>query len=175
MANGNSHIEGTLIEHLLGQPLSPLLRANDPVLWMAELAWLNLLQPARPGEVTVLERQVIAAFAAVLLGDPACISHYRGVLMAQSPELAARIEAEALRAAGTAPFRLSPGTVRMVGTRLAEGLEQVARPARDTPGWSPEARAVLDSIVALVAFQARVVTGLRAVLGHTDADARRAA
>lgn len=173
----SSDPDESLIEYLLGTESNRLLRGHVAVLWAAEAAYLALMKPARPGPLTVLERKAIAGFAAMLLGEPACISHYRGQILAAAPELAARIEAESLRIvprrvaeAGGVVAPLSPEAVRMVGRRLAAGLEHVARlvlrpgvhPA--PPGWDPEALRVLTEIIALVTFQARTVAGLRAVL-----------
>lgn len=177
----------SLIEHLLGGQADAISRSHAAALWAAEEAVLTVFDPGPHlgyvsggrGSVSLVERFAAAAFAARLLGEPACASHYRGRLLALAPGLAALIEDEAARAEG-AHFTPSSAARARLGAHLSAALEGVHRLVRhphdapDPAGWSADAAAALRDVVALVAFQAAVVAGVRLVRGGEMA-ARRAA
>lgn len=174
----------TLIEQLALAAAGPqavaFLAARADVLWSAEIAYQALLAPSHPGPVSLAERHAVAAFAAFLQEDVAVQSHYRGLLrLTMAGRLAdtAYIEAEARRATAAgerpaAPYRLRPMIREALGPRLSSALDHAGalalRPERasEAPGWHPEEVAILSRIVALVAFQGKLIGGLRAVRGE---------
>ncbi len=178
-----------VIDRLAGLPAgSPLhaIRAQRPQARdNAQASYLALFQPEHPGDVSLAERNAVAAFVAGLHGEAEIAAFYASGL--DDAEIMA---AEAVRAATRGPYgrfpagplsaedvegplyRASPG----VPAKLAAGLEHahalVFHP-RDVgvadlqklldAGWSTTGIVTLSQLVSFLSFQIRVVVGLRAL------------
>ncbi len=133
----------------------------------------ELLSPSTPGPVSATERQVVAYHAALLLGDQALIARYRALLVKDIGEGGALwheidIETRAAAAIFPKPPAVAQASRAIIGDRLADSLRYVQamlagdqRNARVPRGWSRESADILSRVLTLVAFQARLLAGLR--------------
>lgn len=138
----------TLVEHLAGiapgSAIGHAFRARDEARRLAEEGYRRLLCPQDPGPVSILERRALAAFVAVLNGEPQTRAHFLNLLRDTDPTLAplARlIEREAEDSAHPGPYGRFPA-----GPLSAEDLDgpvyAVADPLRDQFG--PRLAAALE-------------------------------
>jgi CMD domain protein len=184
-----------VIDHLAGiTPGSPLdrLRARRPgAREHAQRAFDALFTPDDEGEVTLVERDAIAAFVAGLHRDPEIASFYADRLGELSPGLLTVVESEIDAGATTGPFGVHPGggptaeesyeglryqarNPADLGVRLTAGFEhahllvfraresnQDSLDALARAGWSTTGIVTLSQLVAFLTFHIRVVAGLR--------------
>lgn len=165
----------------------PETRAN------AQKSYLALFEPAHEGDVTQAERLLIATFVAGLHGADAAEEFYAaGIENGAALIAAVKSEIEAGRTSGPygkypsgplssedkpgAVFIVSESGRAQLGHKLSAALEHshllVYRPREASPdalqalvdaGWTTTAIVTLSQIVAFLAFQIRVVTGLAAL------------
>ena len=184
-----------VIDHLAGiQPGSPLdrLRGRRPAAREhAQRSYDALFSPWAEDEVTLVERDAVAAFVAGLHRDAAATRFYADRLTELAPGLLEAVESEIEAGGTTGPYGVYPGEgllspesdeglryrVRRpaeVGVRLAAALEHahllVFRPreagresldALTRAGWSATGVVTLSQLVAFLTFQIRVAAGLR--------------
>lgn len=103
---------GSLLDRLIDAPLgSPINRALQarPSTWLGlEQGYQRLLTPAQPGPFSVPERQVVAAFVAVLIDEPQSRQHFHTLLAQTDGALAQIIRQEAEGAALPGPYGRFP-------------------------------------------------------------------
>ncbi|MDP4504459.1 CMD domain protein [Nonomuraea turcica] len=191
-----------VIDQLAGiTPGSPLdrLRARRPVAREhAQRSFDALFTPDDDSEVTLVERDAIAAFVAGLHQDAEIASFYADRLAELSPGLLKAVVSEIEASGTTGPYGVYPDggplakesdeglryRVRNpgdLGVRLAAAVEHahllVFRPrearqddldALDRAGWSATAIVTLSQLVAFLTFQIRVVAGLRLLRKGSD-------
>ncbi|NUO97927.1 MAG: CMD domain protein [Nonomuraea sp.] len=182
-----------VIDHLAGiEPGSPLDKLRDlrpAAREHAQRGFDALFTPDDPGEVTLVERDAVAAFVAGLHRDAAVARFYADRLAELSPRLLRAVEAEIEAGATTGPYGIYPEPLAAesdeglryrvrnpgeLGVRLTAAFEHahllVFRPreaserALDTlagAGWGSTGVVTLSQLVAFLAFQIRVVSGLR--------------
>lgn len=182
-----------VIDHLAGiQPGSPLDKLRDlrpAAREHAQRGFDALFTPEDPGEVTLVERDAVAAFVAGLHRDAAVARFYADRLAELAPGLLGVVEAEVEAGTTTGPYGVYPEPlatesdegpryrVRIpgeLGVRLTAAFEHahllVFRPREASEraldelaeaGWGPTAVVTLSQLVAFLAFQVRVVSGLR--------------
>ena len=156
----------------------------------AQLSYLALFRPAEPGDVTLQERHAVAAFVAHLHGQRDIAAFYAAGLENAVVEAALRAEilrAAGQGPYGHYPagglsredrpgplYRVAAARRPALAPRLVAALEHahllVFHP-RDAAladlqalldaGWSATAVVTLSQLVAFLAFQIRVVVGLR--------------
>ncbi|MEU4231340.1 CMD domain protein [Nonomuraea sp. NPDC026600] len=190
-----------VIDHLAGiEPDSPLdhLREQRPdAREHAQRGFDALLTPDVPGEVTLVERDAVAAFVTGLHQDPRTARFYADRLAELAPELLGAVRLEIEAASTTGPYgdypadgplaaesdeglRYRTRDPEALGTRLAAAFEHahllVFRPREAGPkdlraladaGWGDPGIVTLSQLVAFLSFQIRVVAGLR-LLGATQ-------
>jgi CMD domain protein len=150
-----------------------------------------LFAPASSGDVTADERFALGAYVAGLHRAPAITASFIAKLPAGLAKSVAAATGETLadgphgsypagplEAENTPPppFRLSAGTAQALGPRLAAAFAHVhylvyhprdAAPDRFPPlkaaGWTEDGIVTLSQIVSFLAYQIRVVAGLRAL------------
>ncbi|MFF3665947.1 CMD domain protein [Microtetraspora malaysiensis] len=156
----------------------------------AQRAYDALFAPDSEKEVTLIERVAVAAFVAGLHQDPAAARHYAGRLAEHAPDLVATVEREIEEARTAGPYGVydEPALAQesligpvyrtarrdALGERLAAALDHahllVFRPresSRDAlktlvdAGWTTAGVVTISQLVAFLAFQVRVVAGLR--------------
>ncbi|SEG88298.1 CMD domain protein, Avi_7170 family [Nonomuraea solani] len=184
-----------VIDHLAGiSPGSPLdrLRERRPdAREHAQRGFDALFTPDDDREVTLVERDAVAAFVTGLHHDAAVARFYADRLAELAPGLVKVIEAEIETGRTTGPYGIYPdggvlaaesdeglryrtsGTSEL-GERLAAALEHahllVFRPrearqddldALARAGWSATGIVTLSQLVAFLSFQVRVISGLR--------------
>ncbi|WP_072313418.1 CMD domain protein [Agrococcus sp. Marseille-P2731] len=196
-----------VIDHLAeiaaGSPLDAIRRARPDAREHAQQSFLALLEPAQPGELRLVDRYAVAAYAALLHDERSRAAAFYLELLADEAEpglvAAVRRAAEAGRASGPyGDYRESalrseavagPAAAierGVIGPRLAAALEHAhllvlhprdARPealrALVAAGWGADAIVSLSQLVAFLSFQLRLVHGLR-VLAATPAGAQLA-
>lgn len=165
----------------------PETRAN------AQKSYLALFEPSQEGDVTRAERLLIATFVAGLHGADAAEAFYASGIEGDAALIAAvKSEIEAGRTSGPygkypsgplsgedkpgAVFTVSEPGRTQLGHKLSAALEHshllVYRPREASPdalqalvdaGWTTTAIVTLSQIIAFLAFQIRVVTGLAAL------------
>lgn len=161
-----------IMDRIAGIDLSPVLRAA----LAARLADLDqegfteaeLLSPAFPGTVSLIERRAIAFHAAALLDDPVLALRYRAMLdesIHDGGTLLAEIDIETRRAAAAFPAQVgpSPASCAIIGDHLAEAFRFVRatlaghhRAARPPRNWDRAAADILSRLLTMVVFQARL-------------------
>jgi CMD domain protein len=190
-----------VIDHLAGiEPGSPLdlLREQRPdAREHAQRSYDALFTPESEAEVTLVERDAVAAFVTGLHGDDAAARFYADRLTELAPRLLEAVQAEIEAGATTGPYGLYPADGPLsgesdkglryrahrpdaLGVRLAAAFEHahllVFRPreadraaldALARSGWSADGIVTLSQLVAFLAFQVRVIAGLR-LLGATS-------
>lgn len=159
----------------------------------AQKSYLALFEPAQDGDVSRTERFIVAAFVTGLHGADAAEEFYTGGIGGNASLIAAlKSEIEAGRTSGpygkypSGPLSSEdkPGPVftvsdpgrKILGHKLSAALEHahllVYRPREASPealqallnaGRTTTAVVTLSQIVAFLAFQVRVVTGLAAL------------
>jgi CMD domain protein len=155
----------------------------------AEASHRALLLPEQPGEVSHAERFAVAAYVAALHRAPEAAAHYAvGLREHGGAELAAAVAQAAEETAAEGPrghfpagplsaentFALSTGVQLALGARLAAAFAYAhflvlhprdasadRFPPLQAAGWSTNAMVTLSQLVAFLAFQIRVATGLR--------------
>ncbi len=155
----------------------------------AQNSYLSLFAPEEPGDVSLRERFAVAAFVAALHGDTPAAPFYAGRLeAADAAAIAAEVAAGATSGpygaypAGPLSVENTPGLVFRVsaagraalGGKLAAALEHAhmlvfhPRDSSDAAlqalldaGWTTTGIVTLSQLVAFLAFQIRVVAGLR--------------
>ncbi|MFB4279710.1 MULTISPECIES: CMD domain protein [unclassified Nonomuraea] len=184
-----------VIDHLAGiSPGSPLdrLRARRPgAREHAQRGFDALFTPDDDREVTLVERDAIAAFVAGLHLDARTASFYADRLAELAPGLLKAVQAEVEAGTTTGPYGVYPGDGPLaresdeglryrprnpadLGVRLAAAFEHahllVFRPRESSArsldalaraGWSATGIVTLSQLVAFLTFQIRVVAGLR--------------
>jgi CMD domain protein len=165
----------------------PETRAN------AQKSYLALFEPGHEGDVTRIERLLVATFVAGLHSADAAETFYASGVDGAAPLIAAvKSEIEAGQAQGpygkypSGPlssedkpgpaFTVSVSGHAALGQKLAAALEHshllVYRPREASPealqvlldaGWTTTAVVTLSQIVAFLAFQIRVAAGLAAL------------
>ncbi|MFB4262293.1 CMD domain protein [Nonomuraea sp. GTA35] len=182
-----------VIDHLAGiAPGSSLDRLRDrrpDAREHAQRSYDALFAPDDEGEVTLVERDAVAAFVTGLHQDLTVAGFYAGRLAELSPGLLKAVEAEIEAGRATGPYGVYAGALAAesqegpryrvsdpaaLGVRLAAAFEHahllVFRPreaGRDAlaalgrAGWSETGIVTLSQLVAFLSFQVRVITGLR--------------
>ncbi len=157
----------------------------------AQASYLALFQPADPGEVSLTERHAVAVFVAGLHREAEIAAFYAAGL-GDAPGLAAAIAAETAHGLTEGPFGRFPAgplstedrpgpsyqplNAAALGPRLAAAFAHthmlVFHPRDAAPealqrlldaGWSTTGIVTLSQAVAFLAFQIRVVSGLRSL------------
>ncbi|WP_043625990.1 CMD domain protein [Nonomuraea candida] len=182
-----------VIDHLAGiTPGSPLDRLRDrrpDAREHAQRGYDALFSPDDEGEVTLVERDAVAAFVTGLHRDAAVARFYAGRLAELAPGLLKAVEAEVEAGRATGPYGVYDGALAAesvegpryrasdpaaLGARLTAAFEHahllVFRPreaGRDDlaalarAGWSTTGIVTLSQLVAFLSFQVRVISGLR--------------
>ncbi|SEL78146.1 CMD domain protein [Nonomuraea pusilla] len=183
-----------VIDHLAGiTPGSPLDRLRDrrpDAREHAQRAFDALFSPDEEGEVTLVERDAVAAFVAGLHQDHAAAGFYTGRLADLAPGLVPAVSAEVAAGRVKGPYGVYPDgplaaesevgpryrvhDPEALGERLTAAFEHahllVFRPreasgddldALAEHGWGPTGVVTLSQLVAFLSFQTRVVAGLR--------------
>lgn len=162
----------------------------------AQASYVALFEPADPGTFTLAERFAVAAFVAGLHNRAETVGFYTGKLTEADATLATAILAEVEDANATGPYgAYPPGPLSredqagllyrasapgLLGPRLTAALEHthmlVFHPRDSAPewlqslldaGWSTTEIVSLSQIVAFLAFQIRVVSGLKTLAAMT--------
>lgn len=169
--------------------LARLRRRRPEAVENAELTFTALFEPDDEGDVPLAWRYGVAAFVAGLTGLTTASAFYRELLEDledQAPGLAEAVDDAVARGASEGPYW--HGDFVLFGDVIGEASEQFAA-ALDfahllvfhpkdstaaaighlqTSGWSDNGIVTLGQLIAFVAFQLRVVHGVR-VLGGVDA------
>jgi CMD domain protein len=186
-----------VIDHLAGvAPNSPLDRLRDrrpDTREQAQRSYDALFAPDSEDEVTLVERDAVAAFVAGLHGDATVAAFYAERLAQLAPQLTEPVRTEIAAGRTTGPYGVHPDpalaaesdeglryqarNADLLGVRLAAAFEHahllVFRPreasrkalaALADAGWSTTGIVTLSQLVAFLSFQVRLVAGLR-VLG----------
>ena len=175
--------------------LARLRRRRPEAVENAELTFTALFEPADEGDVPLAWRYGVAAFVAGLTGLPTASAFYRELLEDledQAPGLAEAVDAAIARGASEGPYW--HGDFVLFGDVIGEASEQFAA-ALDfahllvfhpkdstaaaighlqTSGWSDNGIVTLGQLIAFVAFQLRVVHGVRVLGGVEAGGAQRA-
>jgi CMD domain protein len=174
-----------------GSPLDAIRVRRPDARINAERSYRALFQPESPGDVTALERHAVATFVARLHGEPTIAAFYAGGLAAAAEladAIAAEATAAMTSGpygrfpAGPLSSEDAPGPAHQVGdarrpvlgTRLTAAVEHahllVFHPRDASPralqslldaGWSSTDIVTISQLVAFLAFQIRVIAGLR--------------
>ncbi|MFI7417273.1 CMD domain protein [Nonomuraea sp. NPDC049684] len=182
-----------VIDHLAGiRPGSRLDKLRDlrpAAREHAQRGFDALFAPDEEGEVTLVERDAVAAFVTGLHRDAVVAGFYADRLAELAPGLLKAVETEVEAGATTGPYGVYPAPLAAesdeglryrvrepdaLGVRLTAAFEHahllVFRPreasgqaleALAAAGWSPTGVVTLSQLVAFLAFQVRVVGGLR--------------
>jgi CMD domain protein len=179
-----------------GSPLDAARDRRPEARKHAQASYVALFEPAEPGTFTLAERFAIAAFVAGLHNEAATVGFYTAKLTEADPALATTILAEVEDANTAGPYGAYPagplskedqaGLVYsasapgLLGPRLAAALEHthmlVFHPRDSAPdylqslldaGWTTTEIVTLSQIVAFLAFQIRVVLGLKTLSAMT--------
>jgi CMD domain protein len=186
-----------VIDHLAGiaqdSPLDRLRDRRPDTREQAQRSYDALFAPDSEDEVTLVERDAVAAFVAGLHGDDTVAAFYAERLAQLAPHLAEPVRTEIAAGRTTGPYGVHPDpalaaesdeglryqarNADLLGVRLAAAFEHahllVFRPreasrkalaALADAGWSTTGIVTLSQLVAFLSFQVRLVAGLR-VLG----------
>lgn len=187
-----SQPDQTLLERLAyggGPATGPRLSRRPAVLWAAEMAYEALLFPENDAGFAISFRHAIAAFCAHLHGQMTVQSHYRGLLRLTLHDRLAHtavLEAEAVHFRSTtergSAVVVRPVTHAILGNELSQMIEFSGRltldpvGARHVPNELPRGHLdIISHIVALIAFQARLVAGFRNIADAPYEQYRRTA
>ncbi|WP_273688339.1 CMD domain protein [Ketogulonicigenium vulgare] len=153
----------------------------------AQLSYDLLLHPQEAGDLPLETRRAVALFVAALHGDAGIQAHYRALLVEVAPDLVPVIEGLSVQGKGVGPFGHYPAgplsaensegvsfTATGVAPPLAAALNHAhfltLHPRDASPeklqtlldaGWTTPAIVTLSQLVAFLAFQLRVIGGLR--------------
>jgi CMD domain protein len=174
-----------------GSPLADIRPLRAQARDNAQLSYLALFKPDTPGDVPLRDRYAVAVFVAGLHGQTQVEAFYREGLadFEGGAALAERLKTEIARGAATGPYghypagplsvEDQPGETYHVadaslGKPLSAALEHahllVFHPRDAAPsalqalldaGWTTTGIVTLSQLIAFLAFQIRVVTGLR--------------
>ncbi|GAA2206726.1 CMD domain protein [Nonomuraea monospora] len=182
-----------VIDHLAGiTPGSSLDRLRDrrpDAREHAQRSYDALFSPDDEGEVTLVERDAVAAFVTGLHRDGPVARFYADRLAELAPGLVKAVETEIEAGATTGPYGVYEGVLApesdeglryrvsdpdALGERLTAAFEHahllVFRPreadrsaldALARAGWSATGVVTLSQLVAFLSFQVRVISGLR--------------
>jgi CMD domain protein len=184
-----------VIDHLAGiTPGSPLDRLRDrrpDAREHAQRGYDALFTPNAEGEVTLVERDAVAAFVTGLHQDPAVARFYADRLAQLAPALLKAVETETEAGRTVGPYGIYPAGGSLtaesgeglryqaqdpgaIGGRLAAAFEhahllvfrprEASRDALDAlthAGWSETGIVTLSQLVAFLSFHVRVIAGLR--------------
>lgn len=169
--------------------IEELRNARPDALHNAQASFSALLEPEDPGNFSYAERYAVAAFTAALFGEEKAADFYSDLLADEADdELIAAVRAASARGASTGPYH-DGGFVLFggagdtgeaaLGARLAAAFSWAhlvafhpkdASPQAlgnlDAVGWSATEIVSLSQLVAFLAFQVRVVHGLRVMAGQ---------
>lgn len=192
MTSSTPDIIDHLVGIIPGSPLDAIRAARQQARDNAQASYLALFETTETGNVSLAERFAVACFVVGLHGQDKELAFYASKLEAMAPGLPAIIAAEVAlgRAHGPAghypdgPLSVenadgatyTAGARGKLGVRLAAALEHahmlVIRP-RDADaaalkalldaGWSTTGIVILSQLVSFLAFQLRVIHGLRAL------------
>jgi len=157
--------------------IEELRNARPDALHNAQASFSALLEPEDPGNFSYAERYAVAAFTATLFGEEKAADFYSDLLADEADEeLIAAVRAASARGALTGPYH--DGEFAL-GARLAAAFSWAhlvafhpkdASPQAlgnlDAAGWSATEIVSLSQLVAFLAFQVRVVHGLRVMAGQ---------
>ncbi|MCT1817631.1 alkylhydroperoxidase domain protein [Corynebacterium propinquum] len=173
--------------------IEKLRNARPDALHNAQASFAALLEPDDPGNFSYAERYAVAAFTASLFGEEKTAEFYFDLLADEADEdLIAAVQAASARGASTGPYRGGGFVVfgdadgqanedgkSPLGARLAAAFSWahlvVFHPKDASPqvlghldaaGWSATEIVSLAQLVAFLAFQVRVVHGLRVMAGQ---------
>lgn len=174
-----------------GSPLDRVRAQRPDARDNAQRSFLALFEPETPGDVSVPERHAVATFVARLHGDEAVAAFYAARLASDPGIAAAVAAEAARAAGRGPYGRFPPGPLSVedtpgpsyrvdgahraaLGPRIPAALEHahllVFHPRDASPhalqalldaGWSTTGIVTLSQLVAFLAFQIRVVAGLR--------------
>lgn len=158
----------------------------------AQASFAALLEPADPGTFPLAERYAIAAVVAGWHGQERPAEFYRDLLNdeVEEPKLGEAIDHFVATARTAGPYQqggFALADATSFGPRLAAGLDfahlLIFHPKDASPeaighlqsaGWSATDIVTLAQLVAFLAFQLRVVQGLRVMVGGNTEDAASA-
>ena len=167
-----------------------LRRARQEAQDNAQLSFSALLEPAEPGEFTYAERYAVAAFSAAVYQAGEAADFYFDLLGDEADvDLVAAVRAASQRGVSTGPYYQGEFLIfgdtaaeAALGERLAAAFDWAhvlafhpkdASPQAighlDAAGWSATDIVSLSQLVAFLAFQLRVVQGLRVLSGEEGA------
>ncbi len=183
----------TLVGIAPGSKLDAIRAQRSEARKHAQASYVSLFEPRDRGGVTADERHAVAAFVAGLHGEPRTNAFYSAKLPAGlSAAVAAEVAAAASKgpygrfpkgplSAEDAPgpaWKVSEAGRKALGPRLAAAFEHthmlVFHPRDAAPpslqrllgaGWSTTDIVTLSQLVAFLAYQIRVVAGLRVLAG----------
>ncbi|MFB7249412.1 CMD domain protein [Microbacterium sp. NPDC056234] len=188
-----------LLEVEPGSTLADLRARRPETKGQIQASYDALFTPVDDSEFTVAERLLVAAFAARLGGEDLLAGHFADRALLADAGRAEVVLAEAAAAATTGPYGAfaeaglqtenTAGPVyranaarAALGDRLSAALEHthllVFRPreaatsdldALVDAGWSIDGIVTLSQLVSYLAFQQRVVAGLRVLAGQAQA------
>lgn len=166
----------TLLSIVPGSELDTLRRQRREVREATQGSFDALFEPPGFGDLRRAERELAALRVAVLQNDAALIDFYR------SRALDAAVHPDALAAAARIPFEPSGIVLADATLRYADRLSlwpDTAKPRHlaELQGLGLTSRAVvtLAQLVAFVNYQARLLTGLRALKIRSEPGTTRAA
>jgi CMD domain protein len=155
-----------LIDALLGitpdAPLAALRARREPARAHAEGAWRELVLPAVPGGLSLVERAALALRVALLEGSAVLATHYRGLLI-DWPTV--RVAAETFPAPdGEDRLALLLRYADLLA-RQAGRCEQAHIDALSAVGLSAQDIVAATQLIAFVPYQIRLLAGLTALRG----------
>ena len=159
-----------------GTPTHAVRHQRDKVVAATQGSYDSLFDPALAG-LSLPERLLAALSIVRLAGSTALVAHYRARLQALDGLTAAHQAALAADAAtGDARLDAILGYARLLADRTVEG-DRAALLRLPAAGLSTPAVIALAQLIAFVAYQLRVLAGLRAIaaLGDTASTAPAAA
>jgi CMD domain protein len=185
-----------------GSPLDAIRAQRPEARENAQRSYLALFEPEAPGEASALERYAVASYVARLHRAPAVAAFYAARL-ADHADIADAVAAEAAHATTGPYGRFPPGPLSaedmpgaayrvgadhrpVFGARLTAAIEHadllVFHPRDASPqalqdlldaGWSTTGIVTLSQLVAFLAFQIRVIAGLKVLAATPATDAAR--
>ncbi|GGS74995.1 CMD domain protein [Planobispora rosea] len=174
-----------------GSPLDLLRRRRPDGREHAQRGFDALFAPETEGEVTLVERDAVAAFVAGVHRDAPAAGFYAGRLAELAPGLLEAVRAEIEAGSASGPYGAYPASVGLagedtegpryrvrdpeaLGVRLTAAFEhahllvfrprEASREALDAlsrAGWNTPGIVTLSQLVAFLSFQIRVAAGLR--------------
>lgn len=173
--------------------IEKLRNARPDALHNAQASFAALLEPDNPDNFSYAERYAVAAFTASLFGEEKAVEFYSELLADEADEdLIAAVQAASARGASTGPYcgggfvvfgdaggQANEDGESALGARLAAAFSWahlvVFHPKDASPqvlghldaaGWNATEIVSLAQLVAFLAFQVRVVHGLRVMAGQ---------